>query len=343
MTEPAPPPPPQQPPKAPARELPDRRLLLAGVAAGLFYGLFFRLVFGADRFENLFGVMSIAFIFLVPFAMGYLTVAVGERRGPWSWLSKLFVPILTALVTLFSALALAWEGLICIYLWLPLYAVLALLGGLVAGVVGVLVRRQRARTTLAGVVALLPLLVAPGEHRFAAPDEHRTVRTSIDIAADPATVWRAIERVRRFTPAEHRFNWSHALGFPRPVEATLDREGVGGVRHASFEGGVVFVETITVWDPERRLTFSIFADPESIPMRTLDQHVTVGGEFFDVLEGDYRLEPLTRGGVRLHLASTHRLSTRFNLYSRLWTDFVMRDVQQNILQLLKARCERGEP
>ena len=33
------------------------------------------------------------------------------------------------------------------------------------------------------------------------------------------------------------------------VEATWSREGVGGVRHASFAGGVVFVETVTVWEP----------------------------------------------------------------------------------------------
>ena len=52
------------------------------------------------------------------------------------------------------------------------------------------------------------------------------------------------------------------------------------------------------------------------------------------------LVPLAPGRVRLVLTSTHRLSTTFNLYARLWTDFVMGDVQEAILRILKNRCER---
>jgi hypothetical protein len=135
---------------------------------------------------------------------------------------------------------------------------------------------------------------------------------------------------------------SHAIGFPLPVEATLSREGVGGVRHASFEGGVVFTETVTAWEPGRRLAFDIDADPTSIPMRTLDQHVTVGGPYFDVLEGEYRIEPLAPGRVRLHLASRHRVSTHVNAYARWWTDFILGDVQRTILAAIRARAEQGE-
>ena len=125
------------------------------------------------------------------------------------------------------------------------------------------------------------------------------------------------------------------------VRDPRQREGVGGVRQASFAGGVVFVETVTVWEPGERLEFSIAADPNSIPMRTLDQHVTVGGEFFDVLEGRYRIERLSDPSgsrVRLHLASRHRVSTRFNVYARLWTDFVMSDIQRSILQVVADRA-----
>jgi hypothetical protein len=289
------------------------------------------------------GVMTLAFLFLVPLAFGYLTVAVGERRGPLGWPARLLMPSLTALVALGAALVLAWEGLICIVLWLPLTVTMATTGGLLAVVVGTLLRRRRAQATVACVIALLPMAVAPAERRVATPHEIREVRTSVDIQADPSVVWRAISRVRRFEPDEHGFSWTHLIGFPRPVEATLDRDGVGGVRHASFERGVVFVERVTEWQPPRRLAFTVHADPTSIPMRSLDQHVTVGGEFFDVLEGTYTIEPRPEGGVRLHLASRHRLSTRFNVYSRLWTDWLMSDIQRYILERIKLRCERSQP
>ena len=67
--------------------------------------------------------------------------------------------------------------------------------------------------------------------------------------------------------------------------------------------------------------------------------MSVGGEFFDVLDGRYDLEPLDGGRIRLHLSSRHRVSTRFNFYARLWTDFILADTQRHILGVLKRRCE----
>ena len=69
-------------------------------------------------------------------------------------------------------------------------------------------------------------------------------------------------------------------------------EGVGGVRHATFAGGVLFIETVDVWQPDRRLAFSIHAETTQIPAATLDEHVRVGGEFFNVLRGEYVIEDL---------------------------------------------------
>lgn len=41
----------------------------------------------------------------------------------------------------------------------------------------------------------------------------------------------------------------------------------------------------------------------------------------------------------LHLESRQRLSTDFNAYAGLWTDAVMRTLQNSILQVIKARSE----
>ena len=189
---------------------------------------------------------------------------------------------------------------------------------------------------------MLPFLAAPVEHRLGLPEQLRVAETSIEIRSDSATVWANIARVPAIRPEELDFTWTHLIGFPRPIAATLSHEGVGGVRHATFEKGVLFVETVTVWEPERRLAFSIAADPSSIPAAALDEHVTVGGPFFDVLDGEYRIEEVAPGRIFLHLRSTHRLSTTFNAYSGLWTDFILRDVQTAILEVLKRRCETGK-
>lgn len=323
------------------------RLLLSGVGAGIVYGACARLAFGflhRGPFETVFDVMSIAFLFLVPLALGFLTVWLGEREGaPWRRWRRAVVPWAPALVALASALALAWEGLICIVLWLPLFLILSSLGGLTAG----LIRRPSGRSGSQPLVLLcallLPFAISPFEQLLPRPSERRTVRTAIVVHAPVATVWRNIERVPRIEEREHRFSLFHAIGFPRPVEARLTGAGVGAVRHATFEGGVLFVETLTAWETGRRLAFSIHADTASIPASTLDEHVTVGGPYFDVLEGTYEIEPIAPGTVILHLTSVHRLATRFNFYSGLWTDLVMRNVQEYILDIVKQRCETTAP
>jgi hypothetical protein len=85
--------------------------------------------------------------------------------------------------------------------------------------------------------------------------------------------------------------------------------------------------------------FSIRAQADQIPPTTFDEHVTVGGEYFDVLHGEYMLEPLSNGRTRLHLTSQSRVSTDFNWYAHLWTDAVMSDLQRRILFVVKNRSE----
>jgi hypothetical protein len=150
-------------------------------------------------------------------------------------------------------------------------------------------------------------------------------------------VWREIVSVRTITPEEQRPALFTTLGFPRPLSATLSRDGVGGVRLARFERGILFVETVTEWEPDARLKFTIAAQTDSIPPSTLDDHVTIGGPYFDVLSGEYRIEPAANGGVRLHLRSELRVSTTFNLYASLWADAVMRSIQDNILGVIQRR------
>lgn len=315
------------------------RVMLGGVAVAILYGLLVRFCLSATGqamdLEDAFVVMTFGFVFGVPFAIGFIAVFVGRVRSFWR---ALVFPQFPALAALGASLALAWEGLICVLLWLPLVLVLAALGGLV-GAVALRLSSPLGRRSSLGVALVLPYGGMLLEHDLATPVELRHVETFIDIAAPPEVVWTEIVEVPEIQGSEHSFALSHLIGFPRPVAALTDGHGVGSVREASFEGGVVFVEKVTRFDEQRALSFSIHADPASIPARSLDEHVTVGGPYFDVLEGSYRIEPRAPG-VRLHLSSQHRLSTRFNFYSGFWTDFIMRDTQQYILNIVRRRAER---
>jgi hypothetical protein len=304
------------------------RALVTGLIAGVAYGIFARFTISAGSITGMFTAVSLAFMAAVPLVMGVLTTFGRRRPG---LLYQVFAPWVSVLVTVGVSWLVGWEGAICIVMGLPIFLVMASIGGLVGATL-----RHR---SFALLVPVLPLAVGAVESRFDAPRDIRTVRTEITIAAPDDAVWANVVNVPPIGEHERRPALYTAIGFPAPVSARLPDTGVGALREARFAGGVLFLETVTHWEPRRHLAFTVAAQTEVIPPSTLDPHVTIGGPYFDVLTGAYRLEPAARGGVRLVLTSTFRLSTRFNLYGGLWTSAIMRSIQRNILEVVRARAE----
>lgn len=325
------------------RPLPWKRGLWSAVGLAAFYLLIFRLFTLIPNFWNdghgAGILMSFSFLFLGPFIAGAITVAQATKNEPWPVTAWILAPWIPVFANIILALSVAWEGAICVIFIAPPAMLSASLGGCAAGALQRQWHRKSARNTLYSLAAV-PLLLAMVELKLQQPLETRTVETSILIHAPAEVIWRNIERVPAIAPTELRHSWANTIGFPRPVEATLSHEGAGGVRQASFERGLTFTETITDWVPNQRISFTIRANTETIPRTTLDEHVTVGGRFFDVLTGTYELAPQPDGSTLLHLSSRERLSTDFNLYAAMWSDAVMRDIQSNILHVVRNRCEQ---
>jgi hypothetical protein len=317
-------------------------VVIVSAIAGACLGLVFRFA-ASGRFlgnSNISGfwLVTIGFLALVPMAMGYLSVDLywrGTPRTDIRWYKWLFLPWGAVLIEITFVALVKWEGAVCIIFASPIMLVASLIGGLAARLVWWRLGRQ-AKGTLSAVA--LPLLVLLIEAHIASPWQIRSVETTILLHAPAGTVWNNIKSVPAIQRSELPDSWIQHIGFPRPIAATLSHDGVGGVREASFTGGLVFTETVNQWDPEHDLRFSIRANTESIPPTTLDEHVTVGGAFFDVLDGEYRIEPRS-DGVLLHLTSHERLSTHLNPYAGIWTDVVMRTIQRQILEVIRARCE----
>ena len=82
----------------------------------------------------------------------------------------------------------------------------------------------------------LPLVTAPWEKHVVYRLEEREVENVIDIKAAPDVIWHNIASVRAIRPEELPASWSHRIGFPNPVEATLSHEGVGGGPECNLYG-----------------------------------------------------------------------------------------------------------
>lgn len=332
-------PPPVLPPADPAIRVRARKVaMLTTCAIILLYGALFRFAFTMDLFREAGGVVSLSFIISVPFACGALSVAIGRWAGSDNWIIQAGVlPVGTLLIGLVICVVTKLEAIICVLMAAPILVVACVLGSLAAHLL--LPRHHPKPKLFLCMIVCLPLFSAWGEGLFHWPTEEKTITNTITIHAPAERIWPEITSVRAIAPSELRESWIYQIGFPRPIAATLDHPGMGGIRTATFERDVSFFEIVTEWQEYESLAFTIEADPAFIPHTAFDQHIVVGGRFYDVLDGRYRIERISETESRLHLTSRHRLGTRFNAYAAWWSVKIMDQIQGTILEVIRRRAE----
>lgn len=192
--------------------------MLIAAAIGVAYGtsaqIFMRFMSKdeGNKFGNgSFMVMTLGFVFLVPFAVGMLHVYLRQRDGMRSIALSIFEPMLPATLCLMLSLIIGWEGTICLIMAFPIVLGLSGLGGIAMRII--LNVRQKNLIFVAFMV--LPMPISLLERHIDLPQEKRIVTNKIRIKASPETVWRKIVRVEKITePQESVF---FTLGFPRPI------------------------------------------------------------------------------------------------------------------------------
>lgn len=317
---------------------PFNRSLLLAAACGILYGFVTQLIArtmikGSQQFSATYMVMSAAYVFVLPAVIGMVHVYIRSRTTEMTYPRAIFEPMLPSALCLVLSLVIHWEGTICLAMALPIMLALAALGGVIMR----LVLNHKAKNLVFATFVFLPIPLSFAEQVVPLPQEMQIVSNEIRIKAPAATVWKKIVRVEKITEPQSSLFFS--MGFPKPVEAVLTGDGVGQTRLATFERGLEFVETVTAWRENEKLAFTIKADPKMTPLTTLDEHVTVGGAFFDVLSGTYEIEKIAANEVKLRLYSQHRISTHFNFYARIWSRYLMGEIQSNILGVIKKRAE----
>lgn len=279
-----------------------------------------------------------SFMFIVPFVIGLITAYHQDSITSSRKIAIITMPVFAIVGFIGISVLSGQEGIICALMALPVFLFMVLIGGLI----GISIFKRNRNKLYVSAFALLPFLLAPLENQLGLTDKIFTEHTAIEINANNHHVWNNITRVKKISEEENNNSLFQFMGFPRPIEAELDTVAVGGVRKAIFARGLFFTETVTKVELLKILAFDIKADPNSIPPKALDEHVLVGGKYFDVLEGKYEIEKVNDNKIILHLTSQFRLSTRFNFYSGLWSKLIMKDIQENILAIIKCRSEADQ-
>ncbi|MDF3608479.1 hypothetical protein PE067_21450 [Paracoccus sp. DMF-8] len=274
---------------------------------------------------------------LLPMAIGSLSAALldPQARRP------LFDSILLswgAFAVLFVVLAvLAGEGVICMVMVTPIYLPASALG---CWVTRLWVTRQARRNTVS-MFAALPLLALPLDAMVAWPDHLGSVTTVIEIAAPAHVIWDHTVEIPDIDASRLPWTFSHGvLQVPQPLDARIEGQGKGAVRHLTWTKGVTFREIITEWDLNRRLVWDFGFDPQSIPPG-IDDHIRVDSPYLKLASGEYVLEPLDDQRTRLVLTTRYRVSTPLNSYLKIWSHVFLNDFHSVVLHEIRLRSEQA--
>lgn len=307
------------------------KTLLIGLIAGTAYAFLTMLIVNSQH-RN----VSIAYIFVLPLVLGAIPVLFSTKEQLQSYKTYLLIPWLIVISFFYLALVEAFEGFICLVVIFEPFVILGTLGAFIFRMIKL--KRNTKQTPLYSSL-LLPFIVLIVEGFFPVTNQYYTVATSILVKADQAKVWENIKNVRNIKPAEIEPHFIHQIGIPKPLNGQLDYERIGGVRSITWEKGIKFQEIINLWQEGKSFAYDIKVDPKSIPPTTLDEHVMIGGRYFDMVNGSYTIAPAVNGRMRVTLQCRYRITTNLNFYSRWWADYILNDFNEMILEVIKKRCE----
>ncbi len=271
-----------------------------------------------------------------PFVMGCTMGIVADSLEPDKPAKRLGLILKAVIASLWWMFLFGIDGLICLAMALPVYLLLALIGGGTGLAVAHLVRNGRQR--LFSVLVLLALIPLMGgfEDRLPKRPTVYQVTTRIRIDASPEQVWK---NVINFTPISEPTDWLFRLGVAYPTHAVLKYDGERWVRECHFSTGA-FIEPITHWEEPYRLAFDVESQPD--PMKELspyDIHPPHLDGFFQTTHGEFRLTALSDGGTELQGTTWYCIHILPEWYWKYWCDFLIHKIHLRVLRHIEANCE----
>ncbi len=280
------------------------------------------------------GSYGVALFLGTPVVIGAASAAVLNYREQWPRAATYQVALAGAFLVGGALLLLSLEGMICLIMAVPFLLLLVPLGAELGRAFVAAVPRPTQSTAM--VLLALPVL---GGAESIEPNDRRLFEavTSIDIAAQPGVVW---QHVIGFSEIPDQTDWLFRRGIAFPLRARIEGTGVGAVRHCEFSTGA-FVEPITRWEPGRRLSFDVIAQPQ--PMREwspyTDIHPPHLDGYFVSKRGEFRLTPLPGGGTRLEGSTWYELEIYPQAYWRIHADFIVHRIHRRVLRHVKRLAE----
>lgn len=304
------------------------------LATGVVAGIVLRLVY-AGAPGSAYATMMAAFIYLSPLLVGAVTVYVAETRRRRTWAYYAWAPLLANVLYVTGTMVMMIEGFICAVIVMPLFALLGMIGGLAMG--AICRATQWPKPALLSLAAL-PLVLGAFETAVPLPERIDGVERAVLINAPPERIWREIHDARDIRHDEVEHAWMYRIGVPLPQSGVTEATSDGLVRRIVMGKDIHFDQVVADWDENRYVRWTYRFAEDSFPPYALDEHVVIGGHYFDLRDTSYTLIP--RGSAtELRIRMTYRVSTQFNWYAVPVADLLFGNFEDVILDFYRRRSE----
>ncbi|MGL6159829.1 hypothetical protein [Microbulbifer sp.] len=315
-------------------EVQAKKLKWPWFIGGAIYGVFLRYIFDVLP-SSVEGPMSMAFLIGTPFIVGALTIY-GYRGQTIRIPQMLFLPWVTvALMLLGTAIALL-EGSICIAIMTPLFLLCASIGGLL---MGIFLRLTTENTKPLLSIALLPYLILFAENEIPLKERNVQVVESVIVQASPKVIWNQIMSAKEIKPGELPLSISHLIGVPKPLEGINQKKGEQEIRYSIWERGINFKAVVTNSSKNNYIKWDYVFDKNSFPKGSMDDHVAIGGKYFDLHNTSFTLQPVNESQTKLTITANYRINSAINFYAIPISRILGVDLVKTILGLYKYRSE----
>ncbi|MBS1493440.1 MAG: hypothetical protein JST55_08015 [Bacteroidetes bacterium] len=285
----------------------------------------------------LFREYGVVLFAIVPTGIGALSSFLISYNSDTEYWESFRTSIFSLLIFLAGIVVFAIEGIICAVMAFPFAAVAVLMGTWIGYIIANSKFLKRKPQIITILIIIIPLLMSL-ESRLINNEDVFSVTTSVEINSSPEKVWKNVVIFPKLDePTELLFR----TGIAYPINAEIDGNGVGAIRHCNFSTGS-FVEPITVWNEPNLLKFSVTNQPDAMKeISPYDIHPDHLHGYFVSKEGQFKLTKLDNGHTLLEGTTWYTNRIKPDFYWTLWSDYIVHKIHTRVLEHIKKQCENN--
>lgn len=282
-----------------------------------------------------FSMVSSSFLIALPLLTGLFIALFAHINQPSTTFAHIFqLCTQNFIMFIIIAIFLLQEGIICLVMASPILLILLLLGGGIGHILCKIGIRPKSNLPVMAALPLLLLLPKPQ-----ANTQYSQTHKDIIIDAPVEAVWEQINHINDIKSEELGSHFIYNIGVPKPISGMTVEENNELVRKIYWEKNIHFEEHITEYIPNQKISWKFHFDQTSFPSYALDEHVTIGGEYFDLLKTSYTLSEYGANKTKLGIDIHYRLSTNLNWYAEFWAKTSLNSFSNAVLELYQHRLE----